>query len=63
MDDVTSKQQTTTLFFSTIVTHTKRHTELTIKTDIHNEKLVLCQGTFSSVFRAVFYAVKLHGLT
>jgi hypothetical protein len=31
MADVASKQQTTTLFLSTIVTHTRRHTELTQK--------------------------------
>jgi len=29
--DVASKQQTTALFLSTIVTHTRKHTELTIK--------------------------------
>ena len=31
MADVASKQQTTTLFLSTIVTRTSRHTELTKK--------------------------------
>ena len=31
MADVASKQQTTTLFLSTIVTRTRRHTELTKK--------------------------------
>jgi len=31
MADVASKQQTTALFLSTIVTRTKRHTELTEK--------------------------------
>jgi hypothetical protein len=31
MADVASKQQTTALFLSTIVTHTRRHTELTKK--------------------------------
>ena len=31
MADVASKQQTTALFFSTIVTRTRRHTELTKK--------------------------------
>jgi len=31
MADVTSKQQTTALLLSTIVTRTKRHTELTKK--------------------------------
>jgi len=33
------------------------------KTDKPDGKRVLCQRTFSSVFRAVFYTVKLHGLT
>jgi len=56
MVDVANKQQTTALFLSTIVTRTKRHTKLT-KPDKPDEKSVLCQGTFSSVVRAVF----LHG--
>jgi hypothetical protein len=59
MADVASKQQTTALFLSTRVTRTRRHTELTKKPD----KPVLCQRTFNSVFRAVFYTVKLHSLT
>jgi hypothetical protein len=64
MADVASKQQTTALFLSTIVTHTKRHTELTQKTDKPDGKTVLCKRTFSSGFRAVFfYTVKLHNLT
>jgi len=54
MADVASKQQTTALFLSTIVTRKRRHTELTNKTDKHDGKHVLCQKTFSSVFRAVF---------
>jgi hypothetical protein len=54
MADVASKQQTTALFLSTIVTRTRRHTELTKKTDKPGGKSVLCQGTFSSVFRVVF---------
>jgi len=60
MTDVASKQQTTVLFVSTIVKKTHR-------TDKKNDKLdgkpVLCQRTFSSVFRAVFYTVKLRSLT
>ena len=52
--DVASKQQTTTLFLYTIDTRTGRHTELTEKTDKPDGKPVLCQRTFSSVFRAVF---------
>jgi hypothetical protein len=63
MADVASKQQTTGLFLSTIVTRTRRRTELTEKTDKTVGKPVLCQRTFSSVFRAVFYTVKLHSLT
>jgi hypothetical protein len=54
MADVASKQQTTALFLSTVVTG---------RTDKPDGKPVLCQRTFSSVFRAVFYTVKLHSLT
>ena len=63
MADVASKQQMTALFLSTIVTRTRRHTELTKRerererereTDNPDGKPVLCQRTFSSVFRAVF---------
>jgi hypothetical protein len=56
MADVTSKQQTTALFLSTIVK--RKH-----RTDKHEGKPVLCKRTFSSVFCAVFYTVKLHDLT
>jgi len=56
MADVASKQRTTALFSSTIVTRTRRQIELT-KTDKPDGKTVLCQRTFSSVFRAVFYTV------
>ena len=49
------KQQTTALFLSTIITRTRRHTELLKKTDKPDGKPVLCQRTFSSVFRAVFF--------
>ena len=65
MADVASKQQTTALFLPTVVTRTRRHTELTKKrkTDKPDGKPVLCQRTFSSVFLAVFYTVKLHSLT
>jgi hypothetical protein len=63
MADVASKEQTTALFLSTTVTHTRRHTELTKKKpDKPDGKPVLCHKTSSSVFRAVFDAVKLHGL-
>ena len=63
MADVASKQQSTALFLSTTVTHTRRHTGLTKKTDKPDGKPVLCQRTFSSVFREGFYTVKLHRLT
>jgi hypothetical protein len=63
MADVARKEQTTALFLSTIVTRTRRFTELTKKTDKPNGKPLLCERTFSSVFRAVFYTVKLRGLT
>ena len=55
MADVASKQQTTAVFLSTTVTRTRRHIELTKKTDKPDGKPVLCQRTFSSVFRAVFF--------
>jgi len=55
MTDVASKQQTTALFLSTMVTRTRIHTELTKETDKHDGKPVLCQRTFSLVFREVFF--------
>jgi len=51
---VASKQQTTALFLSTIVTRTRIHTELTKKTDKPDEKHVVCHRAFSSVFRVDF---------
>jgi len=62
MAHVANKQQTTALFLSTIVTHTRRQTELTKKLK-NDGKPVLCQSTFGSVFRAYFYTVKLHSFT
>jgi len=62
MTGVASKQQTTALFLSTVVTRTGRH-RTDKNTDKPDCKPVLCQKTFSSVFRAVFYIVKLHSLT
>jgi hypothetical protein len=68
---VSIKQQTTALFLSTIVTRTRRHTELTKKkkTDRSSGKPVLCQRTFSSLikkkiqfFVQFVYTVKLHSL-
>ena len=63
MADVASKQQRSALFLSTIVTHTRRHTELTKKLTNLMGKPVLRQRTFSSVFVQFFYTVKLHSLT
>jgi len=54
MDDVTGKQETTALYLSTIVTRTRRQTELT-KNWKPDRKPMLRQRTFSSVFRAVFF--------
>jgi len=52
------------LFSSTIFTRIRRHTDVTNKTDKPDGKPVLCQRTFSSVLRAVFFhTVKLHSLT
>ena len=58
MADVASKQQTTALFLSTIVTHTRRHTELT------NLMGNLCCAREHSVqfFVQFFYTIKLHSL-
>ena len=59
MADVASKQQTTALFLSTIVTRTRRHTKLT------NLIGNLCRAREHSVqFSLQFvYTVKLHSLT
>jgi hypothetical protein len=64
MADVDSKQQTTALFLSTIVTRTRIRTELTKKTENLMENL--CCATEHSVqffVQFVFYTVKLHSLT
>jgi hypothetical protein len=53
MADVASKQQTTALFLSTMVTHKKTH-RTDKKAEKPDGKPVLCQKTFSSVFRADF---------
>jgi hypothetical protein len=64
MADVASKQQTTALFLSTIVTRTRRQAEL-IKKKLTNLMGNLCYAREHSVqfFRAIFYTVKLHSLT
>jgi hypothetical protein len=51
MADVVSKKQTTAFFLSNIVTCTRRRTELKKKSDKPDGKSVLCQRTFSSLFR------------
>jgi len=63
MADVASKQQTTALFLSTTVTHTRKHTELTKK--LTNLMGNLCCAREHSVqfFMQFFYTVKLHSLT
>ena len=58
MADVASKQQTTALFLSTIVTRTRRHTEL--KKKLTNLMGNLCCAREHSV---QFFAVFLHSLT
>jgi hypothetical protein len=50
MADVANKQQTTALFLSTIATRTRRQAELPKKTGNPDEKPVMCQRTFSTVF-------------
>jgi hypothetical protein len=59
MADVASKQQTTALFLSTIVTRTRRHTELT------NVMGNLCcaREHLMQFFVQFLYTVKLHSLT
>jgi len=63
MADVASKQQTTALFLSTIVTRTRRHTQLT--KELTNLMGNLCCAREHSVqFLVQFlYTVKLHSLT
>jgi hypothetical protein len=65
MADVASKQQTSALFLSTTVTHTRRHTELTKKKNWQTWWGNLCCAREQSVqfFVPFFYTVKLHSLT
>jgi hypothetical protein len=63
MADVASKQQTTVLFLPTIVTRTRKHTELTKKPVKPIGKPVLCKRTLSSVCHAVFHTVTLNSLS
>jgi hypothetical protein len=64
MDDAARKQQTTALFIPTIVTSTRRHTELT-KKKLTNLMGNLCCAREHTVqfFVQFFYTVKLHSLT
>jgi len=63
MADVASKQQTTTLFLSTIVTRTRRHTELTKKLTNLMGNLCCARDHSVQLFVQLFYTVKLHSLT
>ena len=61
MDDVASKHQTTALVLSTIVTRTRRHTELTKKlTNLMGN--LCCAREHSVQFSCIFLRVKLHSL-
>jgi hypothetical protein len=63
MADVASKQQTTVLFLSTIVTQTRRHTELTKKLTTLMEDLCCAREHPVQFFVQFFYTVKLNNLT
>jgi hypothetical protein len=67
MADVASKEQTTALFLSTIVTRTRRHTELKKKKKKNLTNLMgnLCctREHSDQFFVQFFYTVKLHNLT
>jgi len=65
MADVANKQRTTALFLSTIVTRTRRHTELGEKKNLTNLMGNLCCAREHAVqfFMQFFYTVKLHSLT
>jgi len=63
MADVASKQQTTTLFLSSIVTRTSRHTELTQKLTNLMGNLRCAREHSVQFFVQFFYTVKPHNLT
>ena len=64
MADVASKQQTTALFLSTIVTRTRRHTEQTkITLQTWWETCAVPENIEFSFSCSFFYTVKLHSLT
>jgi hypothetical protein len=62
MADVASKQQTTVLFLSTIVTRTRRYTELT-KNLTNLMRDLCCAREHSVQYFVQFCTVKLHSLT
>jgi hypothetical protein len=55
MTDVSSKQQTTALFLSTIVTRTRRHTELTKKKLTNLMRNLCCAREHSVQFFLQFF--------
>jgi hypothetical protein len=63
MTDVASKQKMTALFLSSIVTRTRRHTELTKKLTNLMRKLCYAREHSVQFFVQVFYTVKLHSVT
>jgi len=63
MADVASKQQTTALFLSTIVTRTRRHTELTKNWQTWWEIGAVPEIIPFGFSCSFFYTVKLHSLT
>ena len=64
MADVASKQQTTILFLSTIVTRTRRHTELTKKlTNLMGNLSCAREHSVQFFVQIFYYTVKLHSLT
>ena len=64
MADVASKQQTTALFLSTIVTHSRRHSELTKKlTNLMGNLRGAREHSVQFFAQFFFYTVKLHSLT
>ena len=63
MADVASKQQTTALFLSTIVTRTRRNKELTKNWQTWWETCAVPENIQFSFSCSFFYTVKLHSLT
>jgi len=63
MANMASKQQTTALFLSTIVTRTRRHTELTKKLTNLMGNLCFVREHSVQFYVQFFYTVKLHSLT